>query len=71
MKLRLNLISVTGIAAAAILVAIGGWLAFENIAQAQTDLPAPSNTRAINGDDSGDVVVSWDSVSGASGYSVR
>lgn len=71
MKFRLNLLSVGGIAVAAILLATAGWLAFENIAQAQTDLPSPTNTQAVDGDHRGDVVVSWDSVDGASSYSVR
>lgn len=71
MKLPLNSLSIAVIAAVAILVATGGWLAFENIAQAQTDLPSPANTQVANGDDLGSVAVSWDAVSGASHYSVR
>ncbi len=70
MKLRLNSLSIAVIAAFTILFAVGGWFAFENIAQAQS-LPSPANTRVANGDDRGAVDVSWDAVSGASHYSVR
>ena len=55
----------------AILAAVGGWLALDGTAQAQTNLPAPANVTVVNGDNPGEVVVSWDAVSGASGYSVR
>ncbi len=54
------------------ILAVGGiWLALDGAAQAQTSLPAPANVTAVNGDNPGEVVVSWDAVSGASGYSVR
>ena len=57
--------------AAATLAAAAGWLALDNNAQAQTDLPAPENVQVVNGDNAGEVVVSWDAVAGASGYSVQ
>ena len=54
--------------AAVTLSAVAGWLAWDNKAQAQTDLPAPANVQVVNGDNPGEVVVSWDAVAGASGY---
>jgi len=67
-KLLLQAIGTIGVA----ILAVGGiWLALDGAAQAQTNLPAPANVTAVNGDNPGEVVVSWDAVSGASGYSVR
>ncbi len=54
--------------------AVAGWLVPDNEVQAQTGLPttpAPANAQAVNGDNPGDVVVSWEAVSGASGYVIR
>ena len=66
---RMRLLTVTVIAAA-ILVTLGGWLAVGNTAQAQTGLPAPANVQVVNGANPGDVVVTWDEVAGASGYTI-
>ena len=57
--------------AAAMLAVVGGWLALDNTALAQSNLPAPDNVRVTDGDYTGEVMVSWDAVNGAAGYSVR
>lgn len=62
---------VVAVLAAATLAAVAGWLALDNKASAQGDLPSPANMRVTDGDKAGEVVVSWDSVDSASGYSVR
>ncbi len=67
-RLLLRAIGTIGVA----ILAVGGiLLALDGTALAQTNLPAPANVTAVNGDSPGEVVVSWDAVSGASGYSVR
>ncbi len=71
MKMKRILLPVIAVIAAAALAAAGGWLALDNKAQAQTNLPPPANVKVADGDDLGEVVVSWDAVAGASGYSVR
>ena len=65
------LLPVIAVIAAAALAAVAGWLALDNKAQAQTALSAPANVRVADGDNTGEVVVSWDAVDGATGYSVR
>ena len=70
MKLRrMGLLTATVIAVA-VLATAGGWLALGNTAQAQTGLPAPANVQVVNGSSPGDVVVTWDEVAGASGYTI-
>ncbi len=71
MRIRPKLPMVSAVLLAAILAATAGWLALNTTARAQTTLPAPADVSAVNGDDSGQVVVSWDAVDGASSYSVR
>ena len=71
MKRRRILIPVVGIVAAAVLAVAGGWFALGNVADAQTDLTAPANVRAVQGSAIGQAVVSWDAVAGATGYTVR
>ena len=71
MKRRRILIPVVGIVAAAVLAVAGGWFALGNVADAQTDLTAPANVRAVQGAGIGQAVVSWDAVAGATGYTVR
>ena len=66
---RMRLLTVTVIAAA-ILVTLGGWLSLGNTAEAQSGLPAPANVQVVNGANPGDVMVSWDEVAGASGYTI-
>ena len=71
MKARRFVIPVSAVIVAAALAAIGGWLALDYVAHAQTSLPAPANVQVVNGDQPGQVVVSWDPVDGASGYAIR
>ncbi len=71
MRIRRKTTLVIAVLAAAFLAASAGWLALDATARAQSTLPAPANANATNGDDRGDVVVSWDAVAGASNYSVR
>ncbi|MCE2502003.1 MAG: ABC transporter substrate-binding protein [Dehalococcoidia bacterium] len=70
MKLRRRGLLTATVIAVAVLATAGGWLALGDTAQAQTGLPAPANVQVVNGSSSGDVVVSWDEVAGASGYTV-
>ena len=62
---------IVAVFAVAILTAIGGWVAMDTAAHAQSGLPAPANVQVVNGANPGEVVVSWDEVAGASGYTVR
>ena len=71
MRIRPKLPMVSAVILAAILAATAAWLALNTTARAQTTLPAPADVSAVNGDDSGQVVVSWDAVDEASSYSVR
>ena len=71
MKTRRILIPVLGFVAAAVLATAGGWFALGNVADAQTDLTAPANVRAVQGPGIGQAVVSWDAVAGATIYTVR
>ena len=71
MKMKRIVLPVIAVIAAATLAAAGGWLALDNKAQAQTNLSAPANVQVADGDATGEVVVSWDAVDGAAGYSVR
>ena len=71
MRIRHKIPIVSAALLAAVLAVAAGWLALDTTVRAQTPLPAPSNVRAMNGDDPGQVVVSWDAVNGASNYSVR
>ena len=71
MKTRRILIPVFGFVAAAVLAVAGGWFALGNVANAQTDLAAPTNVRAAQGTAIGQAVVSWDAVAGATGYTVQ
>lgn len=71
MKRKHFLIPITAVVAAAILAGVGGWLALNNTADAQTTPGAPTNVMAVDGADPGQVVVSWDAVDGAAGYSVQ
>ena len=57
--------------ALAVLAAAAGWLALQNTADAQTDLPAPANVQVVDGDQSGQAVLSWDAVPDAVGYRVQ
>ena len=71
MKTRRILIPVLGFVAAAALAVAGGWFALGNVADAQTDLAAPTNVRAVQGPGIGEAIVSWDAVDGATGYTVQ
>ncbi|MDE2786523.1 MAG: ABC transporter substrate-binding protein [Chloroflexota bacterium] len=71
MKTRRILIPVFGFVAAAALAVAGGWFALGNVVDAQTDLAAPANVRAVQGPGMGEAIVSWDAVDGATGYVVQ
>ena len=71
MKMKRIVLPVIAVIAAATLAAVAGWLAPDNKAQAQTNLSAPTNVQVADGDATGEVMVSWDAVDGAAGYSVR
>ena len=71
MKTKRVVLPVIAVIAAATLAAVAGWLVLDNEAAAQADLPAPANVQVADGDDLGQVTVSWDAVAGAAGYSVR
>ena len=71
MKMKRFVLPVIAVIAAATLAAVAGWLVLDNEAHAQTDLPAPANVQVVNGDNPGEVVVSWETVVGASGYRIR
>ena len=71
MKTRHILIPVIAFAAAAILAAVIGSFLLGNVANAQTNLTAPANVRAVQGSEIGQAVVSWDAVADATGYAVR
>ncbi len=70
MKAARILLPTIAVIAAAILTVVGGWLAVGDTAHAQEPLPAPGNIMASDGDDPGEVVVSWDAAPGASSYTV-
>ena len=57
--------------ALAVMAAAAGWLALQHTADAQTDLPAPANVQVVDGDQSGQAVLSWDAVPDAVGYRVQ
>lgn len=71
MRKRRFFVPILAIAVAGVLAVAGGWFALGNVADAQTDLPAPANVRAVQGSGIGQAVVSWDAVDGATGYTVR
>ncbi|MDE2685904.1 MAG: ABC transporter substrate-binding protein [Chloroflexota bacterium] len=74
MKMKRIALPVMAIIVAVAFAAVVGWLVPDNDAQAQTGLPttpAPANVQAVNGDNPGEVVVSWEAVSGALGYVIR
>ena len=71
MKMKRIALPIIAVIAAATLAAAAGWLALDNKAQAQTDLSAPANVQVKDVDNTGEVVVSWDAVDGATGYSVQ
>ena len=70
MKMKRIAFPVIAVIAAATLFAVAGLLALDNIAQAQTALPAPANVQVVDGKGDGQAVVSWDGVEGASSYRV-
>lgn len=53
------------------MVAAAGWLAADNVAEAQVDLPALANARVLNGDTPGLVTVAWDSVACSFDYTLQ
>ena len=71
MRVKRNLLAIIGVTAAVVLAVAGASLALEGSVLAQTSLPAPANVQVVNGDTPGEVVVSWDAATGASGYSIR
>ena len=74
MKVKRFALPVIAIVVAATFAAAVGWLVPDNEARAQTGLPttpAPADAQVVNGENPGEVVVSWDAVPGASGYVIR
>lgn len=56
--------------AAATVFVLANWGTVDNAARAQSTPPAPANVRVIDGDTPGDVIISWDAMSGAKYYRV-
>ena len=74
MRVKRVALPIIAVIVAVTFAAFAGWLVTDNEVQAQTGLPttpAPANAQVVNGDNPGEVVVSWGAVSGASGYSIR
>ena len=71
MRKRQIFVPALAIAVAGVLAVVGGWFALGNVADAQTDLAAPANVRAVQGSEIGQAEVSWDAVDGATGNTVR
>jgi len=71
MKIKRITLPVIAVIAAVTLAAVAGWLALDNKTHAQTNLSPPANVQVADGDTTGEVVVSWDAVDGATGYSVQ
>ena len=69
--MRRALLPITTVIAVVIVVSIGAWLALDRTADAQGGIAAPANVRVADGAIPGEAVISWDSVAGASGYSIR
>ena len=73
-KVKRIALPVIAILVAATFAAVVGLLVPDKGAQAQTGLPttpAPASVHVVNGDNLGEVVVSWEAVSSASGYRIR
>ena len=70
MRIKRVVLPVTAVVIAAILAALALLMASHQEAWAQPALPAPTNVRVFNGDNPGDVVVSWEAVADASGYTI-
>ena len=65
--MRRVLFAFTGIAAAVFIMAIGG---VDNVARSQSSLPAPTGVSAVNGNNHGEVVVSWQAVAETAYYRI-
>ena len=65
--MRRVLFAFTGIAAAVFIMAIGG---VDNVVRSQSSLPAPTGVSAVNGDNHGEAVVSWQAVADAAYYRI-
>ena len=70
MRIKRVVLPVTAVVTAAILAALALLMASDKEAWAQPALPAPTNVRVFNGDNPGEVVVSWEAVADASGYTI-
>ena len=73
MKKRRIALPVMAIILMVTLAAVGSGFTLDNTAQSEMSLPlpAPTNVQVVNGDNPGEVVVSWDEVPGASGYHIQ
>ena len=71
MKIRHRLFPTIALFAGVTVAVAGAWLFLHNTAGAQNGLPAPGNVQVTMGDDPTEVMVSWDAVAGAAGYSIR
>ena len=65
--MKRTIFGITAVMMAFFLMAIGG---VDNVARGQSSVPAPSNVSVANGNNLGEVVVSWDEVNGAAFYRV-
>ena len=65
--MRRVLFAFTGIAAAVFIMAIGG---VDNVVRSQSSLPAPTGVSAVNADNHGEAVVSWQAVADAAYYRI-
>ena len=70
MRIKRVVLPVTAVVTAAILAALALLMASDKEAWAQPALPAPANVRVLNGNNPGEVVVSWEAVADASGYTI-
>ena len=65
--MRRTLLSAAAVIMAAFIMAIGG---VDNVARSQSSLPAPTGVSAVNGDNHGEAVVSWQAVADAAYYRI-
>ena len=65
--MRRTLLSAAAVIMAAFIMAIGG---VDNVVRSQSSLPAPTGVSAVNGDNHGEAVVSWQAVADAAYYRI-
>ena len=65
--MRRTLLSAAAVIMSAFIMAIGG---VDNVARSQSSLPTPTGVSAVNGDNHGEAVVSWQTVADAAYYRI-